>query len=295
MGCKLCPRACGAQRDSGQRGACGAGSQMLCARAGLHQWEEPCISGSRGSGAVFFSGCTLGCVFCQNHEISHNCFGTPMAPKQLAQVFRRLEESGAHNINLVSPTPYVEGILEAFAIYRPSIPIVYNTSGYERPETLSLLAPYVDVYLPDLKYFSQEISQKYSNAANYFEWAAPALLQMLAQAGPNQWDEEGLLRRGVIVRHLVMPGNLRQTYLLIDWLANHVPADTYISLMGQYFPAGRAVEFPEINRSLTPGEYRRACQRLLDGGFTQGFFQELGSATAEYVPPFDLTGLEVTP
>lgn len=292
MGCTLCPRRCGADRAGGQRGACGADGTLRCARAGLHQWEEPCLSGTRGSGAVFFSGCPLGCVYCQNYKISHENYGAALTPGQLAEVFRRLEAQGAHNINLVSPTPYVDQIIEALELYRPGIPVVCNSSGYERVETLERLDPYVDIYLPDLKYFSPEISQKYSGAADYFQAASQAILYMLAQRGQAVFNEEGLMQRGVILRHLVLPGNLRQTYRLIDWLAAHVPHDTYISLMCQYFPAGRAADFPEINRTLTAGEYERACRRLLDAGFTNGFFQEHKAASAAFVPDFDLTGLE---
>lgn len=291
MGCELCPRRCGARREEGQAGLCGAWG-LRCARAGLHRWEEPCISGSRGRGAVFFSGCPLGCVFCQNYQISHEGLGREMTASQLAEVFARLEEQGAHNINLVSPTPYIEEIIEAFQRYRPHIPVVYNSSGYERVETLERIDPYVDIYLPDLKYVSREISQKYSGASDYFEMASQAVLFMLEKKPQAIFDEEGLMRRGVILRHLVLPGNLRQTYLLLDWMDQHVPKDTYISWMGQYFPAGHASDFPEINRKLTPGEYRRACARLLEKGFEHGFFQDLDSATQDYVPDFDLSGLE---
>ena len=291
QGCQLCPRRCGARRDLGQAGLCGA-SSLRCARAGLHMWEEPCLCGKSGSGAIFFTGCPLGCVFCQNDPISHSRQGPgrQISPRQLAEVFRQLEEQGACNINLASPTPYVPQIAEAFEIYRPRAPVVYNTGGYERLETLALIDPYVDIYLPDLKYFSPEISQKYSGAADYFQAASQALLYMLGQKGPAQFNSEGLMTRGVVVRHLALPGNLRQTYLLIDWMKDHIPKDTYISLMSQYFPAGRAAEYPELNRRLTPGEYRRACLRLLDAGFENGFFQEANSASPDYVPDFDCSG-----
>ncbi len=291
MGCELCPRRCGARRQEGQAGVCGARG-LRAARAGLHQWEEPCISGQRGSGAVFFSGCPLGCVFCQNYQISHEKEGMDLTASQLARVFARLEEQGAHNINLVSPTPYVEEIIEALELYRPHVPVVYNTSGYERVETLRRIDPYVDIYLPDVKYVSPEISQKYSGVSDYFEMASQALLFMLEKKPQAVFDEEGLMRRGVILRHLVLPGNLRQTYLLLDWMEENIPKETYISLMGQYFPAGRAADFPEINRRLKPGEYQRACSRLLGKGFDHGFFQDLESASGEYVPDFDLSGLE---
>ena len=209
----------------------------------------------------------------------------------MAEIFRRLEEAGACNINLVSPTPYALQIVEAFELYRPRLPVVYNTGGYERLETLALIDPYVDVYLPDLKYFSPDISQKYSGAADYFQQASQAVLYMLRQKGPAQFDSEGMMTRGVVIRHLVLPGNLRQTYLLIDWMKETIPIDTYISLMSQYFPAGRAADYPELNRRLTSGEYRRACRRLLDAGFENGFFQEESAAAPDYVPEFDGPGL----
>ena len=195
MGCELCPCRCGARRKEGQAGACGA-KGLRAARAGLHQWEEPCISGKRGSGAVFFSGCPLGCVFCQNYQISHEKEGKDLTASQLARVFARLEEQGAHNINLVSPTPYVEEIIEALELYRPHVPVVYNTSGYERVETLRRIDPYVDIYLPDVKYVSPEISQKYSGVSDYFEVASQALLFMLEQKPQAVFDEDGMMRRG---------------------------------------------------------------------------------------------------
>lgn len=287
----LCPRRCGAKREEGARGVCGADGALKAARAGLHFWEEPCISGVGGSGAVFFSGCPLGCVFCQNYAVSHETQGQAISAKRLAEIFRRLEAQGAHNINLVSPTPYVEEIINELDIYKPNIPIVYNTSGYERVETLERIDPYIDIYLPDLKYVSPEISKKYSGAEDYFDYASRAVLWMLGRKAPAQFDENGMMRRGVILRHLVMPGNLRQTYLLIDWLKDHVAADTPISLMGQYFPAGRAAEFPEIARPLRPREYERACERLIGAGFTQGYFQELAAASEAFVPQFDGSGL----
>ncbi len=290
QGCALCPRRCGARRDLGQTGLCGA-SGLGCARASLHRWEEPCLCGKSGSGAIFFTGCPLSCVFCQNDPISHQGQGRKISSRQLAEIFRRLEEAGACNINLVSPTPYALQIVEAFELYRPRLPVVYNTGGYERLETLALIDPDVDVYLPDLKYFSPDISQKYSGAADYFQQASQAVLYMLRQKGPAQFDSEGMMTRGVVIRHLVLPGNLRQTYLLIDWMKETIPIDTYISLMSQYFPAGRASDYPELNRRLTSGEYRRACRRLLDAGFENGFFQEKSAAAPDYVPEFDGSGL----
>ena len=290
MGCTLCPRQCGAERQKGQKGRCGADDQMRCARAALHLWEEPCLSGSRGSGTIFFSGCPLGCVFCQNYSISHDLFGKAITPRQLAGVFRRLEEQGAHNINLVSPTPYIEQIVEAMNIYRPQIPVVYNTSGYERVETLERIDPYIDIYLPDLKYVSPEISQKYSGAVDYFQAASQAVLFMLERKGENQFDGQGLMESG---SHPAPPGAAGQHPA--DVFAHRLaagtcaPEQTIISLMCQYFPAGRARDYPEIHRILTPGEYSRACQRLLEAGFANGYFQDSPAARQAFVPDFDLT------
>lgn len=294
MGCLMCPRKCGADREYGAIGVCGAGGSIKAARAGIHMWEEPCISGKSGSGAIFFSGCPMGCVFCQNSDISHRNFGAEISPARLAEIFREIEERGVNNINLVSPTPYCAEIINALDIYKPKIPIVYNTSGYERVETLEKIDPYVDIYIPDLKYFSPEISQKYSGAADYFEYASKAILYMLSKKPKSVLDDFGIMKSGVIIRHLLLPSNIRQTYLIIDWLQENIPRDTFISLMSQYFPAGEVEssgKFPELNRAVTSGEYSRASDYLYRAGFECGYLQEKTSAKKEFVPEFDLTGI----
>lgn len=288
--CTVCPRRCGADRTQ-TTGLCGGGQLPRLARAALHFWEEPCISGTRGSGTVFFSGCSLRCVYCQNYEISTGNFGREIPVSRLAQIFRELEEQGAHNINLVSAAHYVPQILEAFSLYRPAIPVVYNSSGYETLETLRLLDGTVDIYLPDLKYVDTALSARYSGAPDYFQVASQALLEMYRQVGESVFDKNGIMTRGMIVRHLVLPGQDENTAQVLEWLAGNLPLTTYLSLMCQYTPAGRAAEFPEINRPLERREYRRAQARMRKLGFQNGFTQEPDSSGGQYIPSFRLEGV----
>ncbi len=288
--CRLCPRRCGADRTR-ETGRCGGGLLPRVARAALHFWEEPCLSGTRGSGAIFFSGCSLRCVYCQNYRISTGNFGQEVSIPRLAQIIRELEEQGAHNINLVSAAHYVPQILEAFSLYRPSIPVVYNSSGYESLETLRLLEGVVDIYLPDLKYVDPALSARYSAAPDYFERASQALLEMHRQVGESVLNREGIMTRGMIVRHLVIPGQEENTAQVLEWLAGHLPLTTYLSLMCQYTPAGLADQFPEINRPLERREYRRAQARMRKLGFQNGFTQDPGSSGSQYIPPFNLEGV----
>lgn len=291
--CELCPRRCGADRRE-KAGFCGCGREVKVARAALHFWEEPCISGSRGSGTVFFSGCPLGCVYCQNFEISRGHIGKAIPVERLAEIFLELQKQGAHNINLVTATPYVPQVISALKLARPAlkIPVVYNSSGYERVETLRALKGFVDVYLPDLKYMSSELARRYSGAADYFEVAARALHEMIEQTDGIEYDSEGLMIRGVIVRHLVLPGARRDSIGILNWMSANLPRGKYLlSLMSQYTPIQGLGAFPEINRRVTSLEYDAVVSEAIRLGLTGGFMQQRGSADTAYIPPFDLTGV----
>ena len=261
------------------------------ARAALHFWEEPCISGTRGSGTVFFSGCTLRCVFCQNYEISSKEKGKVISVQRLAEIYRELEAQGAHNINLVNPTHFVPAITESLKIYRPAIPIVYNSSGYERVETLRMLEGMVDIYLPDLKYADDQKARRYSGVSDYFIHARRAIAEMARQTGAPELDENGILQKGTVVRHLILPENTRNSMEALSWLAENLPEQVWVSLMGQYIPCGRADQYPEINRRITPREYRKV-QDFLFSLPLEGFVQELSSAQKDYIPSFELEGVE---
>lgn len=287
--CYLCPKKCGANRPS-ERGLCGAGA-LTAARASAHYYEEPPISGKNGSGAVFFSGCPLGCVFCQNYPVSHGNAGKELTVGELADVFKKLCDEGCHNINLVSPTPYVPQIIKALEIARPEIPVVYNTSGYERVSTLKALDGYVDIYLPDFKYATSAAAERYSGAPDYPEAAAAALHEMIRQKGGCEYGADGMMTRGVVVRHLVLPSNRAESVAVLRFLSENYDKKAFLlSLMSQYVPMYGAVNFPEINRKLTKLEYRRVCEEALRLGF-DGFFQEPSSQSSSYTPEFDLTGL----
>lgn len=291
--CNLCPRQCGADRSI-EKGCCGCGGQIKAARAALHLWEEPCISGSRGSGTVFFSGCTLMCRYCQNHEISHGGIGKEISEERLAEIFLALQEQGAHNINLVSATPYVPWICRALDMVRPAlhIPVVFNCGGYERTETIRALAGYADIYLPDIKYLSSELSQRYSGVKDYFEIAAEALREMIDQTGGMQYDRGGLLQKGVIIRHLVLPGARRDSIAVLQWLAANLPRDKFLlSLMSQYTPTAHTRSYPEINRRITTMEYDSVVAEAASLRLTNGFMQQRSSASEAYIPPFDLEGI----
>ncbi len=286
--CTLCPRNCGAERyQEYGAGFCGAGTLPKIARIAPHYWEEPCISGTKGSGTVFFSGCTLACVFCQNYEISAGHKGKYLTAAQLSERIRELEAQGVHNINLVSPTPYVESIIRCFELYRPNIPIVWNTSGYERVETLRRLEGLVDIYLPDLKYTDAGTSLRYSGAADYFENALPAIKEMVRQTGAPVLDDSGIMQKGVIVRHLILPQNTKNSLRVLDCIKREFDRSVLVSLMGQYLPLGRAADFKEINRRLTPREYNKVLLYLEELDI-DGFAQELSSASGSYVPDWDM-------
>ena len=290
MLCSLCPRRCRAPRNpENGSGFCGAGTLPRLARAALHHWEEPCISGTRGSGAVFFSHCTLRCAFCQNWDISHEAFGKTVSVQALADIFRRLTDEGAHNINLVTATHFVPAVLDALSLYRPPVPVVWNSGGYETVETLRLLEGAVDVYLPDCKHVSPRLSALCAGAPDYFAFAAPAIREMCRQTGAPVYDENGLITRGTIVRHLILPGCTGDSMRVLDFIRGELPPGTPVSLMRQYSPIPEC-RVKGLDRRITDAEYGRVLGYLKDLGLT-GYFQEKSSATREYTPPFDLTGL----
>lgn len=283
MKCELCPRKCGVNREE-NAGFCGV-KTLKVARVMLHMWEEPIISVGKGSGAIFFSGCNLKCLYCQNFEISHQAKGNEISPKDLAEIFKDLEKRGAANINLVTPTHFANEIVEALEIYRPKIPIVWNTSGYEEVETIKKISKYVDVYLTDLKYFSSELSKNFSNAENYFEKASKAILEM-RKAQPKDVVENGVMKKGLIVRHLVLPGCVKDSIKVLDWIKENLGSETYLSLMNQYTPCYKASENELLKRKIKPLEYKAAQVHALKLGFENGFFQEPQSASKKYIPKF---------
>lgn len=278
-----------ARRDAqAGEGFCGLPAAPVVARAGLHFWEEPCVSGARGSGAVFFSGCVLRCVYCQNHAISHENFGKPVSVERLREIFWELIGQGAHNINLVSPTPFAPAIREALAEPLP-VPVVWNTGGYERVETLRSLEGKVQVWLPDLKYVDSGLSRDLSGAADYFDAASAAIEEMVRQTG-DYVLEDGLLKRGVLIRHLMLPGQLENTKAVLDWVAETFrPGQVLLSLMAQYTPQPGAEGL--LSRRVTGAEYRAALRYMENLGITDGYCQDAASARAEYTPDFDLTGV----
>ncbi len=286
--CMLCPRNCNAKRnkESGD-GYCRMGALPRIARAEPHFWEEPCISGTNGSGTIFFSGCVLSCVFCQNSKISSGGYGKCITVDNLIEYVKKLEYMGVHNINLVSPTPYIDSIIECFEKYYPNIPIVYNTGGYEKAETIKRLDGIVDIYLPDMKYIRSDISAKYSKAVNYFEFASSALKEMVKQTGRPRFDDKGIMIKGTIVRHLILPQNTKNSIEVLKWLNESFGDDILISLMGQYVPLGNAEKYPEINRRITPREYTKVTD-YLESLDLDGFLQELSSAKKKYIPDFDI-------
>lgn len=289
MICNACPRKCNVDRQN-TLGYCKSPDKFKLARAALHFWEEPCISGKNGSGAIFFSGCNLGCVFCQNFDISHNCKGVEVSDGKLIDIMKNLVDKGANNINLVNPTHYSAQLLRVFEKYKPPVPIVYNTSGYDSVETLRLFDGIVDVYLPDFKYIRPDKAQKYSKAENYPQVAEAALIEMKRQVKSDVFDDRGIMQKGMIIRHLVLPSNTNASIEALDYLAENFD-DTYISVMAQYVPCGDLTEYKEINRPLTKREYDKVVNHILDLGLDKIFVQELEAASDEFIPDFDFTGV----
>lgn len=289
--CNACPRKCNVERNIGEfsRGFCKMPYNAVLARASLHLWEEPVISGERGSGAIFFSGCNLRCVFCQNYEISHENFGKQVSKSEFINIVKNLENQGAHTINLVNPTHFVPFIKEALSEYKPSVPVVYNTGGYDDVESIRSLDGLIDVYLPDLKYFDSDVSKKYSNAENYFEKASKAVLEMQSQVEKSV-IKDGIMQKGMIIRHLVLPKNTDQSIKILRWIKDNLPIDTYISLMSQYVPYVKT-EYKELNRRIVTAEYQKVIDEFERLGFENGFMQERSSAQTDFIPKFDLSGV----
>ena len=288
MICKICPRACGAARAAHEgEGFCGMGLLPVVARAAPHFWEEPCISGEKGSGAVFFSGCNLRCVFCQNCGISAGRQGKEISIERLRAIFAELTAQGVHNINLVTAAHFAPAVARALEP-QPSVPVVWNSGGYENPETLRLLEGKVQIYLPDLKYSDCKLAAELSGASGYPRIAQAAILEMFRQTGPYGLDENGMMTKGVLIRHLVLPGYLDNTFGVLDWIADTFrPGDVMVSLMGQYTPNGCGGP----DRRLTAEEYRRAVDYMEALGILEGYTQDISSAEQEYTPPFDGTGV----
>lgn len=293
--CTLCPRECHVDRSSRKKGFCGMDGTIYLARAALHMWEEPCISGTKGSGAVFFSGCGLRCCFCQNHDIAIGSRGLAVSVERLGEIFLELKEKGAANINLVTGAHYVPQIIEALKLARMQgmdLPVVYNSSGYEKLETLKLLEGYVDIYLPDLKYMEPDLAQKFSHAPDYVERAKAAIKEMVRQSGSCQFGEDGYIRRGTIVRHLILPGHTKNSRKVLRYLHETYGEDIYISIMNQYTPVREFGEFKELNRKVTKREYEKVLDAAVEMGIQNGFIQEGETASESFIPEFDYEGVE---
>lgn len=294
--CNLCPRQCGADRENGKSGICGvSGKNILAARAALHFWEEPCISGERGSGTVFFSGCPLRCVYCQNYQIASTEVGMEISEERLKEIFLELQEKGAHNINLVTPTHYTPEIIRAIRKAKEQglrLPIVYNCSGYEKVETLKMLKGIVNVYLTDFKYMEREAAVRYSKAPDYPEIAQAALKEMMNQTGEAKFDENGIMQSGVIVRHLLLPGHVRNARAVVKYVYETYGDQLYLSLMNQYTPLPQVKkEFPELDRRVTEREYQRLISYALEIGVENAFIQDGNTAKESFIPMFDYEGI----
>lgn len=288
--CSICPHNCGINRLNGNTGRCKSNGNIKLAMASIHNFEEPCISGENGSGTVFFSNCNLNCVFCQNYKISQQGLGREISIEELAEVFIDEQNKNAENINLVTPTMYVYHIIEAIKIARNKglrIPIGYNSNGYENVEIIKKLKGYIDIYLPDLKYYDDDLAFKYSGIKNYFENATSAIKEMYNQVGSPVLDENGMMKKGLIIRHLVLPNNIQNSKDVLKWINDNIDKNVFVSIMAQYFPTNRAKEFPEINRKLTKEEYEEIENYLYSLDLDNGYIQELGEHEEEYVPDFE--------
>lgn len=292
--CTLCPRECKVNRQEGKIGYCKEASTIVVARAALHYWEEPCISGESGSGAVFFSGCAMGCVFCQNKKIAAGVVGHEITIDRLVDIFFELKEQGALNINLVTASHYVPQVITAIKIAKErgfDLPFVYNCSGYEKPDTIALLEGVIDIYLPDFKYYDDSIAMRYSKAKNYFVYATQALKEMVRQVGPAKFDDHGIMQKGVIVRHLQLPGQMEDSKKIVEYLYTTYKDDIYISIMNQFTPLDGLEAYPELNRKLTNEEYDELVDYAIELGVENGFIQEGETASESFIPEFDGTGV----
>ncbi len=287
--CNLCPRKCGVNRAENKLGYCGINSEIKIGRAALHFWEEPSISGERGSGAVFFSGCNLGCVYCQNRSISHERNGRKITEEELCEIFLSLQDDGAHNINLVTPTHFIPQIASSLVMAKKrglKIPVVYNSGGYESAKALKMLSGLVDIYMPDLKYFDDKYARKYSNAPNYFKVATLAIAEMFSQVGKNEFASGGIMKRGVIVRHMMLPGLLFDSKKIIDYLYEEYGDDIYISIMSQYTPMPWVCDYPEINRKVSEKYYNTLVDYAIEKGVRNAYIQDGESAKESFIPEF---------
>ncbi len=289
--CEICPHKCKIDRTKNQVGRCKSKDTVKVALFSIHKFEEPCISGKNGSGTVFFSNCNLSCDFCQNYEISQQGNGKEISIERLSEIFIEQQEKGANNINLVSPTSYAVQIIEAIKIAKSKglkIPIIYNTNGYENIETIKMLNGYIDIYLPDLKYAENELAKKYSKIENYFEIATEAIKEMNKQVGRNEYDENGIIKKGIIIRHLILPNHTENTKKVLKWVSENMPRDITISIMAQYFPTYKAKNIKDINRKITKYEYKKIENYLYSLDLQNGYIQEIGKNEEEYVPKWEI-------
>ena len=289
--CEICPHKCKIDRTKNQVGRCKSKDTVKLALASIHNFEEPCISGRNGSGTVFFSNCNLSCEFCQNYEISQQGLGKEISIERLAEIFIEQQSRGADNINLVSPTSYALQIIEAIKIAKNNglkIPIIYNTNGYENIETLKLLEGYIDIYLPDLKYSENDLAKKYSKIENYFEIATSAIKEMYRQVGENEYDESGIIKKGIIIRHLILPNHTENSKKVLKWIAENMPKNITVSVMAQYFPTYKAKEIKDINRKITKYEYQKIENYLYSLDLENGYIQEMGNNEEIYVPKWEI-------
>lgn len=292
--CKLCPRNCSINRLKGELGFCGANNNIKVAKVSLHKWEEPCISGSRGSGTIFFSNCNLKCVFCQNHTISSENFGREISTERLSDIFLEQQKRGAHNINLVSPIHYIPQIKSALYMAKSrglNLPVLFNTNSYANLQSIKSLNGYIDVYLPDLKYFDDKYAIKYSNTPDYFKYASRNIAEMIQQVGKATFNKDGIIIHGVIIRHLMLPGLLFDSKKIIDYIMKNFSDSVYISLMNQYTPMYKVYKFPELNRPLNPKHYSSMIDYCISIGLNHGFIQESGTSSENFVPDFNLDGI----